>query len=97
VTGGDDRDPGGEAVCDGVVAHDRAVMRARLAVMAAARDTDRPSVAALRALLRNDEVMSHVVANVETWPPLDERQLDVLAGILHPDRRPGGSHPRPAA
>jgi hypothetical protein len=68
-------------------AQDRVVMRARLAVIAVARDTDTPSVAALRALLRDETLMAHVVANVEQWPPLDDEQRDVLGELFQRGRR----------
>jgi hypothetical protein len=59
------------------------LMRARLAAMAAPREGDTASVAELRVILRDDTLMAHVVANVETWPPLGDEQRDLLAALLH--------------
>ncbi len=66
----------------GVSAEDRAVMRARLAAMAAPRESDSPRLAKLRAVLRDEALMAHVTANVEQWPPLSEEQRDTLAALL---------------
>jgi hypothetical protein len=66
----------------GVSAADRAVMRARLAAMAAPRDSDTPRLAALRAILRDQALMAHVTANVEQWPPLSEEQRETLGALL---------------
>jgi len=44
----------------GVSAADRAIMRARLAAMAAPRDSDDAELAALRAVLRDEALMAHV-------------------------------------
>ncbi len=63
----------------GVSAADRAIMRARLAVMAAPRDSDDAELAALRAVLRDEALMAHVIANVERWPPLTEEQRETIA------------------
>ncbi|WP_043540993.1 hypothetical protein [Salinispora pacifica] len=62
-------------------------MRARLAAMAAPRDTDDPELAALRAVLRNEALMAHVTANVEQWPPLTEEQRDTIASLWLPPTR----------
>jgi hypothetical protein len=64
-------------------AADRALMRARLAAMATPREGDSPRMAALRAILRDETLMAHVVANVEQWPPLSDEQRDTLAALLH--------------
>ena len=48
-----------------VSAADRALMRTRLAAMATPREGDSPSVAALRAILREEALMAHVIANVD--------------------------------
>ena len=61
-----------------ITAADRAIMRVRLAAMAAPRDSDTPRVAALRAVLRDQTLMAHVTANVERWPPLSEEQREAL-------------------
>jgi hypothetical protein len=69
-------------------------MRARLAAMAAPRDSDSPRVAELRAILRDEALMAHVTANVEQWPPPSDEQRETLGALLHrtvkrPARRPG--------
>lgn len=74
-------------------AADRELMRARLAAMATPREGDSPRVAALRAILRDETLMAHVIANVEQWPPLSDEQRDLLAALLH---RPPG-HPQQRA
>jgi hypothetical protein len=74
---------------------DQALMRARLAAMAAPRETDSPRVAALRAILRDEALMAHVTAHVEQWPPLSEDQAATLAALLHP--QPGQPARRRAA
>lgn len=66
----------------GVSATDRALMRARLAAMAAPRDSDTPRLAALRAIRRDEALMAHVTANVEQWPPLSEEQRETLGALL---------------
>ncbi|WP_431726931.1 hypothetical protein [Verrucosispora sp. TAA-831] len=66
----------------GVSSADRAIMRARLAAMAAPRDSDSPRLAKLRAVLRDESLMAHVRANVEAWPPLSDEQRDTLAALL---------------
>jgi hypothetical protein len=65
-----------------VSASDREIMRARLAAMAAPRDSDSPRLAKLRAVLREESLMAHVRANVEQWPPLSDEQRDTLAALL---------------
>ncbi len=60
----------------GVSAADRALMRARLAAMAAPRDSDDEELAALCAILRGEALMAHVTANVERWPPLTDEQRE---------------------
>jgi len=81
-----------DATSPGVSSAERRIMRARLAAMAAPRDSDTPRVAALRAVLRDDALMAHVTANVERWPPLSEEQREALAALLgrsaHRPRRP---------
>ncbi len=67
---------------------EHAVMRARLAAMARPRDDDDDELAALRAVLRDQQLMAQVVATVEQWPPLDDEQREVLAAMLNPARRP---------
>ncbi|NLU81116.1 hypothetical protein HCA58_22795 [Micromonospora sp. HNM0581] len=62
-------------------------MRARLAAMAAPRDTDDPELAALRAVLRDQALMAHVTANVDRWPPLTEEQRDTIASLWPPPTR----------
>ncbi|MFC0530574.1 hypothetical protein [Phytohabitans kaempferiae] len=57
-------------------------MRARLAAMATPHDGDSPRVAELRAILRDEALMPHVTANVETWPPLSEEQRETLSALL---------------
>jgi hypothetical protein len=82
--------PTGDDTSAGVSASDRAIMRARLAAMAAPRDSDCPRLAKLRAVLRDESLMAHVRANVEQWPPLTEDQRDTLAALLgHSARRTG--------
>ena len=79
------RDRPGPATDDtsaGVSAADRAIMRARLAAMAAPRDSDSPRLAKLRAVLRDQALMAHVTANVEQWPPLSEEQRETFAALL---------------
>jgi hypothetical protein len=66
-----------------VLAAERMLMRARLAAMAAPRESDTTSVAQLRAILRDETTMAHVVANVEAWPPLCDEQRELLAALLH--------------
>jgi hypothetical protein len=66
-----------------VLAAERLLMRARLAAMTAPRQGDTASVALLRAILRDETLMAHVVANVEAWPPLSDDQCDLLAALLH--------------
>ncbi|MDG4749916.1 hypothetical protein O7630_03080 [Micromonospora sp. WMMD718] len=63
------------------------LMRARLAAMAAPRDTDDSELAALRAVLRNAALMAHVRANVDQWPPLTEEQRDTIASLWPPPSR----------
>jgi hypothetical protein len=53
---------------------DRAVMRMRLAAMAAPRESDNASLAALRRVLRDERLMAQVTATVEAWPPLTDEQ-----------------------
>ncbi|WP_409074645.1 hypothetical protein, partial [Micromonospora chalcea] len=60
----------------------RALMRARLAAIAAPRDTDDPELAALRAVLRDEALMAHVRANVDRWPPLSDAQRATVAALL---------------
>jgi hypothetical protein len=62
-------------------------MRARLAAMAAPRDTDDPELATLRAVLRDDALMAHVTANVDRWPPLTEEQRETIASLWPPSTR----------
>ena len=66
-----------------VSAADRALMRARLAAMAAPRDADTPKLATLRAVLRDEALMARVIANVEQWPPLTDEQREILGALLH--------------
>ena len=75
----------------GVTSTERRVMRGRLTAMAAPQDGDSPEVARLRAVLRNETLMTHVRANVEQWPPLTDEQREVLTTLLHRpgERRPG--------
>jgi hypothetical protein len=75
-------------------AADLALMRARLAAMAAPREGDSPRMAALRAILRDEVLMAHVRANVEQWPPLSDEQRGTLGALLHP---PPGQPRRHAA
>ena len=65
-------------------------MRARLAAIAAPRDSDSPRLAKLRAVLRDQALMAHVTANVEQWPPLSEEQRETFAALL--DRTANGPH-----
>ena len=74
--------PTGDDTSAGVSAADRAIMRARLAAMAAPRDSDSPRLAKLRAVLRDQALMAHVTANVERWPPLSEEQRETFAALL---------------
>ncbi len=62
-------------------------MRARLAAMAAPRDTDDPELAALRAVLRDEALMAQVTANVDRWPPLTEEQRETIALLWPPSTR----------
>ncbi|MFI7211689.1 hypothetical protein ACIBP4_12675 [Micromonospora maritima] len=62
-------------------------MRARLAAMAAPRDSDDPELAALRAVLRDEALMAHVRANVDRWPPLTDEQRDTIASLWPPASR----------
>lgn len=64
------------------------LMRARLAAIAAPRDTDDPELAALRAVLRDEALMAHVRANVDRWPPLTDGQRATVAALLGRRRRP---------
>jgi len=57
-------------------------MRARLAATAQPREGDNPSLAALRAILRDQTLMAHVTANVEQWPPLSDEQRETLGALL---------------
>jgi hypothetical protein len=57
-------------------------MRARLAAMAAPRDTDDPELAVLRAILRDEALMAHATANVDRWPPLTADQRATVAALL---------------
>lgn len=66
----------------------QALMRARLAAIAAPRDTDDPELAALRAVLRDEALMAHVRANVDRWPPLTDAQRATVAALLGRRRRP---------
>jgi len=66
----------------------KAIMRARLAAMAAPRDTDDPELAALRAILRDQALMAHVTANVDQWPPLTDAQRATVAALLGRRRHP---------
>jgi hypothetical protein len=66
---------------------DHALMRARLAVMAQPRDDDTPQAAALRAILRDQQLMARVTANVEYWPPLTDEHRETLAAILKARRK----------
>jgi hypothetical protein len=63
------------------------VMRARIAAIAAPRDSDDPQSAALRAVLRDERLMAHVIANVDNMPPLTDEQLDTIAALLNRSRR----------
>ncbi|MCT2277576.1 hypothetical protein M3G91_08065 [Micromonospora chalcea] len=65
----------------------QALMRARLAAMAAPRDSDDPELAALRAVLRDEALMAHVRANVDRWPPLTDEQRDTIASLWPPASR----------
>ncbi|WP_123601194.1 hypothetical protein [Micromonospora sp. Llam0] len=65
----------------------KAIMRERLAAMAAPRDTDDPELAALRAILRDQALMAHVTANVDQWPPLTDAQRATVAALLGRRRR----------
>ncbi len=80
-------DPGEAPAPAGVSAADWAIMRARLAAMAAPRDSDDAELAALRAVLRDEKLMAHVTANVERWPPLTDEQRETVAALLNPVRR----------
>ena len=73
---------GADDTAPGVSCAERRIMRARLAVMAAPRASDTPRVAALRAVLRDQALMAHVIAIVERWPPLTEEQREALAALL---------------
>lgn len=66
----------------------------RLAAAAAPREGDSPSLAALRAVLRDETLMAHVMANVEQWPPLDDEQRETLGALL--DRSAVRAAKRPA-
>lgn len=63
------------------------LMRARLAAMAAPRDTDDPETAALRAVLRDRVLMAQVMANVDRWPPLTDEQAEAIAVLLQAKRK----------
>ena len=54
--------PASDDTSAGVSAADRTIMRARLAAMAAPRDSDSPRLAKLRAVLRDEPLMAHVTA-----------------------------------
>lgn len=94
--GGPDSDPRTRLPCPdpatrgGGGSGELAVMRDRLAAMAAPRDDDDPEVAALRAVLRDERLMTQVKATVEEWPPLTEEQQAALAALLTPRPRPPG-------
>jgi cytoskeletal protein RodZ len=66
---------------------DQAIMHARLAAMAAPRDSDDAQLAALRAVLRDERLMAHVTATVDGWPPLTDEQRDTVAALVNPSRR----------
>jgi hypothetical protein len=72
----------------GLSAADRALMRTRLSAMAAPRDTDDAELARLRAVLRDQRLMAHVIANVQQWPPFTPEQRDTIAALLAPRGRP---------
>ncbi|WP_204009968.1 hypothetical protein [Virgisporangium aurantiacum] len=62
----------------------REIVRARLAAMAAPRNSDDAELAALRAALRDERLMRHVIAIVERWPALTAEQREVIAALLGP-------------
>lgn len=69
-------------------------LRQRLAAIAQPRPTDTPAMAALRALLRDDEYIAGIIADVENWPPLTTEQRETVAALLRPHNRDPHSHHR---
>jgi hypothetical protein len=61
------------------------IMHARLQAMAQPRD-DSPRLARLRAVLREQKIMSRVVANLDSWPELTEKQWAEAIALLRPRR-----------
>ncbi|MFI9643945.1 hypothetical protein ACIG87_28515 [Micromonospora sp. NPDC051925] len=59
--------------------------------MSAPRDDDDEEVAALRAVLRNEALMAHVIANVERMPPLTDEQREIVGALFN---RPARTPPR---
>lgn len=62
------------------------IMHARLEAMAKPRKDDSPRLARLRAVLRDQRIMSRVVANVDSWPELSEQQWAEAIALLQPRR-----------
>lgn len=62
------------------------IMHARLDAMAQPRDGDTIRLARLRAVLRDQRIMSRVVANVDAWPELTEQQWAEAIALLRPRR-----------
>ena len=69
---------------DGELTQTQRIMRARLAAMATPRDTDDAELAALRAVLRDQRLMTQVMATVDQWPEPDEQQRETIAVMLNP-------------
>jgi hypothetical protein len=62
----------------------QATMRARLAAMAEPRESDDPETAALRAILRDEQLMTRVTNAVDQWPPLTDEQRATIAALWKP-------------
>jgi hypothetical protein len=75
-----------------ITAADKAVMRARLAMLAEPRAGDSAAVAALRRVLRDPVLMARVMTTVESWPVLDDDQCATVAALFRP--APGGRSAR---
>lgn len=65
-----------------------------MAAMAAPRDSDDPQTAALRAILRDPELMARVTATVEEWPPLTEDQRATISALFTRNRTPCKKPPK---
>lgn len=62
------------------------IMHARLQAMAQPRDDDNLRPARLRAVLRDQQIMSRVIAKVDSWPKLSEQQWADAIALLRSRR-----------